>query len=405
MEASYILGCAVELGEITPLEAATFYCDAPPARALNHYLDARLAFPPHFLRNTAREFLSQLSKQEQMVWALRGLHNAPAALQFLQERIEFAIQRQVAVDLQGADPFRGLPLEELTTSAATQAPVFSTVDDVSQPTVARFVAAHYGPVLQQLVEDLEQAEAALAWLGQPGARQRAREIAAHFFENPVLPAVNAARKAKAQQQAHKARHRARSAIKKATALLTRFGRQKDLQMLVSGHRVELSHPASPFKFELVPFHGGWLESKTLQPGGTTPFELHVLTKENVALSRLCVLFKDTPVLDQLLALTLYVDTGNELELLEKANWFGIKDAEQVRGILAEKAPSLLGKVPALRDPEWQPNPEGLEGFLPRNPMWQALQGPVRHWVAECLADVRTRTLALSGVPLAHALPV
>lgn len=393
-ERQYILDCAVELGEVTPLEAHVFCANTPAARALDEILDQDGHMPPHFLRNTARAYLNQVSSQERMVWALRTVQDVPMALKFLRERIEFVVKTKALTDLGVRERLDAPWLAELSTQgASSSAPVFTSFDDVAQPTIARYVQAEYGSVLAMIEEDLALASDALAWLSRPGARESAKKIARRLFEEPThLPAVNRVRK---QQVLKPQKRHIRGAIKKGLALLASFGRQKEVSLLVSGQRAVLSHPDSPFKLELVPYSAGWLEDRTMRPGATAPFEIHLLTKEDVHLSRLCVLFEETPVLDQLLALSLYVDTGNEMELFHKANWFGVRDAEVVRAVLQDKAPALLPKVETVKA---QANVADLvrisaqENF--EDEAWAAYQGPVSQWVGFCLDNLQRQAKQL-----------
>lgn len=383
----YVLDSAVELGEITPLEAEVLRADTSAHHAVDALLARDEGFPPDFLRNTARAYLAECDKPTRFVWALRGLTDASTAMRFLQERIEFAVERQAQLDLQSRRPDEGLFMVEL--AQGPRQPVFSTYDDVCEANVTAFVRSRYGRVLSYLQEDLDLAVQAMHWLTQPGARARATQIAqALFSEQAAMPSVNTAQRVKLAREARKSQGLARSAIKKATALLSRFGRAKDLQMLVSGQRVVLSHPDSKFKFELVPHGAGWLEERTRNPGGTAPFEVYLLTKEDVVLSRLCVYFKDTPVLDQLLALTLFVDTGNERELLSTANWFGFPDVSVTREVLTQHAPELLSKVPnsLLRPMGTSSMADQLREVLRSD--WDAFRGPVHHWVSGALAGLR-----------------
>lgn len=61
-----------------------------------------------------------------------------------------------------------------------------------------------------------------------------------------------------------------------------------------------------------------------------------------------MLFDKTLVLNQVFALTLFVQAGDETTLLEKANWFCCEDAEKVRTFLEGHAPSLVNKLPISR---------------------------------------------------------
>lgn len=397
-ERQYLLDCAVEFGEITPLEAAVFSANTSAAQEFDRLLAQDVLLPPHFLRNTARAYLDAAPLPERMVWALKTAAYTPYALQFLRERVAAVVQTKALRDLGLKEPAPLHLWPELQTEQERgPAPkVFGEVDDIAQPQVCAFVQEQFGQTFERINQDLELVESALAWLAQPGAREQARGIALRLFEacsQQVLPAgPTPVRECQPRQEKRERRH-VRGAIKKGLSLLTKFGRHKEAQLLVSGHRAVLSHPDSPFKLELAPYTSGWLTARTRRPSGTAPFEIHLMTKDDVHLGRLCVLFQDTPVLDQLLALSMYVDTGNEMELLQKANWFGVKDESRVRQVLQDKAPQLLDKLPSSAGPAYF----SLAGLVdPEEQVWAPYRAPVAQWVEFCMEGLSRRAAALSA---------
>lgn len=395
METSYILDCAVELGEITPLEGAVFRVKNPAAIALKELVDRDERLPPHWLRNTARQYLDSLPIEDRYVWALRGIRGLEFGMRMFAGRLEFVVQAKVQSDL-GVDERTSIRFMDEADSAMFGDKHFHSVHDVTQARVQAFVEAEYRESKERLEADLRITHKALAWIAQPDNRMRAREIALRLFEDvPNLPSNPRVSDFSSPRQGHqeeglrrKTRRRARSAIKKALKLFTRTGLEDSVRMMVSGQEVELSHPDSPFKFVLQPLQAGWLEQRTANPGGHVPYQLTLLTKEGVFLSRLCVLFDQTPVLDQLLALTLFVQSGCEDDILSKANWFGYENAVQVRGILAEKAPTLLDKVPAPQSPDSKPGLFGCGDELGRiEAHWIPYKGPVRNWIGTWMGEL------------------
>ena len=75
-----------------------------------------------------------------------------------------------------------------------------------------------------------------------------------------------------------------------------------------------------------------------------PYKLELYTKTDVHVADLCVYMQDTPVLDQILALSLFIKSGEEDYILEKANW-SIRNCDAVlrQAILLEN-PSLSSKL-------------------------------------------------------------
>jgi hypothetical protein len=97
-------------------------------------------------------------------------------------------------------------------------------------------------------------------------------------------------------------------------------------VFLGGDDIEVSHPESMFKFVLTKYNNS-LINKTIEAGISTPYKLQLFTKTNVHVANLCVILKDTPVLDQVLAVSMFVRTGDEDYILERANWSAITDDE------------------------------------------------------------------------------
>lgn len=406
-EYGYVLDCAVELGEISPLEHAVFCSDTPAARQLSATLEEGAAWPKHLLRNLARDYLGQLDRKARYVWALKGLPGMEYALKALQERIEFVVQTKVQSDLGVKERLAIRWMDEVSEPTVFGERCFETVHDICPDKVLGFARGHYQATWDQFQEDLRVLDEALRWLEQPGAREQARALAEQLFvpaevaqvqsEALALPSVRRVTRALHEKKVQK-RH-ARSAIKKALKLLSSFGMQKDVQLLVAGKEVTLSHPDSAFKFVLQPLQSGWLEDKTAHPGGHVPFQLSLLTKEDVFLSRLCVYFDATPVLDQMLALSLFVQSGNEMELLKKANWFGCEQPLQVREILQSKAPALVDKVAR---PGSGNRAGDLAAVLQAHHLeeahWAPYKQPVSQWLQAWFAPLKHTLQTLQSTP-------
>lgn len=394
-ESGYILDCAVEFGEITPMEAAIYGARTAAAEAFEALLEADCRLPDHWLRNTARAYLAECSEPERYVWALYGLNGIEYALQMFEDRVEFLLQRKVQTDL---GVCRRTPLGFIAEShTMDEGPAFTSVHDVNPDRVRLFANTLFGEPYRRLHEDLALAQEAMAWLAEPGNAVLAQSILRRLFNPGVAPAgaptvrqlVQRARPCVAATSLPKpAQRKARSAIKKVLRLFDRTGQSETVRMLVTGNDVTLAHPESPFKFVLKPTSKGWLEARTYQPGFSAPFQLMLLTKEDVFLSRLCVYFDGTPVLDQLLALTLFVQAGDELEILKKANWFGFEDLATVKRVIQAEAPVLLERLPkaesrargGVRDPH-------LDELDREAIHWAPFKGPVKTWLAEWLAPL------------------
>lgn len=137
--------------------------------------------------------------------------------------------------------------------------------------------------------------------------------------------------------------KAKPSIKRALRLMANFGMEEDVRVFMGGGKIEVSHPDSLFKFVLEKGHSSLIE-RTLRPGHSTPYRLGLYTKSDVHVADLCVYLKDTPILDQILAISMFIKTGNEEEILRKANFFSLSDDRETREIISLEHPSLSKKL-------------------------------------------------------------
>lgn len=120
----------------------------------------------------------------------------------------------------------------------------------------------------------------------------------------------------------------KNSIKRALKLLENHGMEADTKIFLHGKDVEVSHPDSPFKFVITRKKYGSIILLTEQPGYSTPFRLALFMKDGRFICDLCVYAEDTPMLDQLLMVTMFVKSGNEEDLLRQANFIGsVRDKE------------------------------------------------------------------------------
>ena len=401
-ELLYCLQCSVELGEISPFDYVLFTHETPPARALQKLRDADQFWPAHWLRNTSRDYFEQLTLVEQYVVSLHSVQDLEFGLQALQERMAFVVQQKVLRDLGRIQDFpRLMKVHDPEITKAIPDKVFDSVAAVTRGQVQEFAHPVFADAIQRLEADIELTRQALLWASEPSARSQARAIARELLRVPHMRDVAPVRVEQLQPRAviaakRKKAHAAKGAIKKALKLLSCLGAEENTRLLVSGEEVRISHPDSPFRFLLKAHKAkGWLIDRTVKPGGHVPYQLTLQTKGGLTLASLCVIFKDTPVLDQLLALTMFVQTGGELELLEKANWFGIADQAMVVQYLEAHSPALVSKV---RRP---PIEAMLRADDDRQAFWDPYQGPVNSWLGEALSPAREM---LSRIQLALSTP-
>lgn len=80
---------------------------------------------------------------------------------------------------------------------------------------------------------------------------------------------------------------------------------------------------------------GILEHSARPTTGHIPYKLQFLTKDNIVLAEGCVIFEDTPVIDQLIALMLHVKNNNEDEILRNTNFSNITEAYHSDALLQQ----------------------------------------------------------------------
>lgn len=138
-------------------------------------------------------------------------------------------------------------------------------------------------------------------------------------------------------------HRAKSSIKRALKLMDNIGFGNDIRVFLGGDDIEVSHPASMFKFLLTKQRNSLIH-KTMNPGHSTPYSLQLYTKTDVHVANLCVILEDTPLLDQILAVSMFIRTGDEDYILERANWSCITDDEDTLLQIAVDRPNLVNRL-------------------------------------------------------------
>lgn len=136
-------------------------------------------------------------------------------------------------------------------------------------------------------------------------------------------------------------YRKRSSIKRSLRLLSDFGMEPEARIFISGSGdFYVSHPDSRFKFKFTRNHCRILDF-TLRPSYSTPYNLELWTKDEQFVSRLCVFVKDTPILDQILAISVFIRSGDEAHILEMANYFSRSDDHALLIDIGAEVPKLI----------------------------------------------------------------
>ena len=135
----------------------------------------------------------------------------------------------------------------------------------------------------------------------------------------------------------------KSAIKRALKLMIGMGFEEDVRIFLNGDSIEVAHPDSLLKFVITKYNDSLIR-RTEYPGYSTPYKLELYTKSNVHVANLCVYMKETPVLDQVLGVAMFIKSGSEEMILKQANWSSLTSDMELREILALEYPYLTDKL-------------------------------------------------------------
>lgn len=401
MDTEYILDCAAELGEVTPVEGVSLSQLPAAYAAVRQLVDANHALPEHFLENVARAALANQAEEVQHWVALKALRAFVPGLRRVLERANCVVQLEVqrALGLCEASPFSALMGVDASVSLALTAE-----SDISEAVVRQVLEAQFGRFKERLGADVDAIMAAVAWYRQDNGA-RFRKLDRRLSRQEEDGALSSLSAPTMRELAHRRPRqnkslfkRGQAAIKKATKLFNQLGQAENLRLMVTGQEVTIAHDDSPLKFVLKSNGApGWLIERTVTTRAHTPYELSVLTKDDVFVARLCVVMEDTPVLDQILALTLFIQAGDELEILSKANWFSFGPPE-AKNIVLQAYPQLAMKYPKARADTEGEDLAGTLSLLPEMALqqqWQPYEGRVHAWTASWLHPVIAPVLQLT----------
>lgn len=135
----------------------------------------------------------------------------------------------------------------------------------------------------------------------------------------------------------------RNSIKRALKLMMGMGFEEDVRVFLNGDSIEISHPNSLFKFVITKYSRSLIRH-TEHPGYSTPYKLELYTKSDVHIANLCVYMEETPILDQVLGVAMFIKSGSEEIILKEANWSRLTDDMETREILALEYPYLEKKM-------------------------------------------------------------
>lgn len=123
----------------------------------------------------------------------------------------------------------------------------------------------------------------------------------------------------------KNKKQARKAIVRAVDLFSKFFNKKDIEGFIKGYEYVIE--GKKFNYRLTKTDRTNLLLNTISPNNIhIPYDLEITNKDNVVLAKACYLFENTPIIDQIIAFTMMIKSGNEEEFIQKANLFSTTPA-------------------------------------------------------------------------------
>lgn len=394
----YLVDCAAESGALTPLEA-TLYDNSTE---LGQILDLTVAAQPNFsldeVAQLARSVIARLSDLERNALTLAAIPHVSRLYSRLVERACAVFQHKLTKDL---DLDSGFNLERvLGLSKASTPTIFSSMKDVSPNSVESVLAQYLQPLVNRWLADFKAIQTLLNYVSNTTAGQRdeLRRTLTSLNHSTRTESKDDAFKSLLhdfEKNSRKALKTAKGAIKRGLRLFERTHQMDTVKALINEQEVEISHPNSPLKFVITSFSSKWLVSGTLHVQATAPFGLAIYTKSNVHLANLCVYVKQTPILDQLFSLMLFIQSGNEDEILKVANFFSVQDPIKLEEVFSQKGLSLAcsGSERAIQDSN-----ASFSAMITNAPLhkadeiWQPISGPVTEWVKAMLIPINLQPL-------------
>lgn len=160
------------------------------------------------------------------------------------------------------------------------------------------------------------------------------------------------------------RKRRRRVLSKSAAAAGRFLGEKSVRTFISGEAILIE--GQRYNYRVIKMENYPLLVQAGNPGGAhIPYKLVLETKGGEKLASLCVYFEDTPVFDQILALSLHVrDYEKELLILTKANFSQQTPAYDQDAFLNDLRPRPIA-------------PEGLPSLPRINNEWLDLRNRIK----------------------------
>lgn len=123
--------------------------------------------------------------------------------------------------------------------------------------------------------------------------------------------------------------------------------EKKIHCFLNGQVIELASERTgiTYKFRLDEDKLKSISSFNKTHYHSTPYILDIFDADQVYLASLCVVIKDTPVLDQLTALILYIRSGEDELILKTANMHTVGDIDRLNALRRQLSLGALNKTP------------------------------------------------------------
>lgn len=118
--------------------------------------------------------------------------------------------------------------------------------------------------------------------------------------------------------------RARAALNRSIKLCEDMLGPERLRSFMSGEPILIE--GTKIDFRIKRSQTGMVEHTSNPNAGHTPFNLDILNKSGEVLCSCCTFFRDTPVMDQIVAIFLHVSSGDEAYIVKKSNLYNRSDA-------------------------------------------------------------------------------
>ncbi len=144
-------------------------------------------------------------------------------------------------------------------------------------------------------------------------------ITAYHEETPQQR-IEREKKARAYERTrNRTLYHARKALRKSISLFENLFGEEPIKLFLNGQAIDVE--GELFNYKLCKKRNNLLSHTAYPSSGMIPYNLDIYDKNWNKLCGGCTVFKDTPIVDQLIALIMHIKTGEELRILQNTNFF------------------------------------------------------------------------------------